>query len=441
MIKKIMVAEVSLWGSLVGHVSWNEETELGSFEYDLNFLKAPVEPSPLKMPKKKLIYSFRDLDKKTFKGLPGMLSDSLPDKYGNALIDVWLSTQGREASSFNPVERLCYMGARGMGALEFKPSSFGKMSSKTPVEINEMVKLASDILTDRESFKENFSHTDDKKIKESLTNLLMIGASAGGARAKCVIAFNEETKEVRSGQVKTDKDFSYWLMKLDGVANNRDKELVDPKGYGRIEYAYSLMAKKCGIEMTDCRLFEESGRAHFMTKRFDRKNGGEKLHMQTFCALAHADFNMPGAYSYEQALEAIRKVVTVNLTHALEQQFKRTVFNVIGRNQDDHTKNISFLMGKSGEWNLSPAYDITYSYNPTGRFTSKHQMSINGKTDNILMADLLELGAKADLKKSKVKDIIEEVRSIFLNWTEYAEIAEVAATHVMKVSNGLLTSI
>ena len=441
MIKKIMVAEVSLWGTLVGHVSWNEETELGSFEYDLNFLKAPVEPSPLKMPKKKSIYSFRDLDKKTFKGLPGMLSDSLPDKYGNALIDVWLSTQGREASSFNPVERLCYMGARGMGALEFKPSSFEKMSSKTPVEINEMVKLASDILTDRKSFRENLSHADGKKLKESLTNLLMIGTSAGGARAKCVIAFNEETKEVRSGQVKTDKDFSYWLMKLDGVANNRDKELEDYKGYGRIEYAYSLMAKKCGIEMSDCRLFEESGRAHFMTKRFDRKNGGEKLHMQTLCALAHADFNMPGAYSYEQALEAIRQVVTINLTHALEQQFKRAVFNVLGRNQDDHTKNISFLMGKSGEWSLSPAYDVTYSYNPTGLYTSKHQMSINGKTDNILMADLLELGAKADLKKSKVKDIIEEVRAVFFNWSEYAEIAGVAVSHVMKVSNGLLTSI
>jgi serine/threonine-protein kinase HipA len=437
MIKKINIAEVHLWGTLVGHVSWSEETELGAFEYDSEFLQAPVEPSPIKMPKNKTIYSFRELDKNTFKGLPGMLSDSLPDKYGNALIDVWLATQGRTSDSFNAVERLCYMGSRGMGALEFKPSSYKQKTSQTPIEVSEMVKLASEILTDRESFKENLSHTDDKKLKGSLTNLLVIGTSAGGARAKCLIAFNEKTKEVRSGQVKTSKDFSYWLMKLDGVSNNRDKELNDPKGYGRIEYAYSLMAKECGIDMAECRLFEENGRAHFMTKRFDRKNGGEKVHMQTLCAIAHYDFNMPGAYSYEQALEVIRKVVTKNLNHALEQQFRRIVFNVIGRNQDDHTKNISFLMEKNGAWNLSPAYDITYSYNPNGGFTNKHQMSINGKRDGFTVEDLIDLGLKADLNKAKCKKIVDEVKEVLFKWNSYAEIANVPGSHIEKVQNGL----
>lgn len=437
MIKKINIAEVHLWGTLVGHVSWNEETELGAFEYDSEFLQAPVEPSPIKMPKNKSIYSFRELDKNTFKGLPGMLSDSLPDKYGNALIDVWLATQGRTSDSFNAVERLCYMGSRGMGALEFKPSSYKQKTSQTPIEVSEMVKLASEILTDRESFKENLSNTDDKKLKESLTNLLVIGTSAGGARAKCLIAFNEKTKEVRSGQVKTSKDFSYWLMKLDGVSHNRDKELNDPKGYGRIEYAYSLMAKECGIDMAECRLFEENGRAHFMTKRFDRKNGGEKVHMQTLCAIAHYDFNMPGAYSYEQALEVIRKVVTKNLNHALEQQYRRIVFNVVGRNQDDHTKNISFLMEKNGAWNLSPAYDITYSYNPNGGFTNKHQMSINGKRDGVTVEDLIDLGLKADLNKAKCKKIVKEVKEVLFKWNSYAEIANVPGSHIEKVQKGL----
>ncbi len=437
MIKKINIAEVYLWGSLVGHVSWNEEAELGAFEYDSKFLQAPVEPSPIKMPKNKSIYSFRDLNKNTFKGLPGMLSDSLPDKYGNALIDVWLATQGRASDSFNAVERLCYMGSRGMGALEFKPSRYYNNPNQAPIEVSEIVKLASEILTNSESFKENLLHRGEKKLKESLTNLLTIGTSAGGARAKCLIAFNEKTMEIRSGQVKTSKDFSYWLMKLDGVSNNRDKELNDPKGYGRIEYAYSLMAKACGIDMTECRLFEENGRSHFMTKRFDRKNGDEKIHMQTLCAMAHYDFNMTGAYSYEQALEVIRKVVTNHLPQALEQQFRRAVFNIIGRNQDDHTKNISFLMEKNGDWSLSPAYDISYSYNPNGRFTNKHQMSINGKRDGFTFEDLIDLGLKTDLKKAKCKKIVDEVKEVFLKWNSYAEIAKVPESHIEKVRNSL----
>lgn len=438
MSDKIILAEIHLWGSLVGYVSWNEETELASFEYDQEFVdNAPVEVAPIKIPRKKGIYSFPELAKGTFHGLPGFLADSLPDKFGNALIDVWLSTKGRKSGSFNPIERLCYIGERGMGALEFKPAKYKGRLSDVTIEIEDMVKLASAVLTNKEKLKENLKHKDEKKLKEALTNLLVVGTSAGGARAKCIIAYNQKSGEVRSGQLKTTKDFTYWLLKLDGVSNNRDKELIDPQGFGRIEYAYYLMAKDCGIEMSESRLLEENGRAHFMTKRFDRLEGGEKIHMQSLCAMGHYDFNMAGAYSYEQALEMIRTVVKSDTKEALEQQFRRAIFNIIGRNQDDHTKNIAFLMDRFGNWKLSPAYDMAYSYNPTGEWTSKHQMSLNGKRDEFTLEDLIEFGAKADLKKLQASKIIKEVESVFSRWTEYAEKADVFKEHTDSISNSL----
>lgn len=438
MSDKITLAEIHLWGSLVGYVSWNEETGLASFEYDQEFVEnAPVEVAPLKIPRKKGIYSFPELAKGTFHGLPGFLADSLPDKFGNALIDVWLSTKGRKSGSFNPIERLCYIGERGMGALEFKPAKYkGRLRSVT-IEIEDMVKLASAVLTNKEKLKENLKHKDEKKLKEALTNMLVVGTSAGGARAKCIIAYNQKSGEVRSGQLKTTKDFTYWLLKLDGVSNNRDKELIDPQGFGRIEYAYYLMAKDCGIEMSESRLLEENSRAHFMTKRFDRLEGGEKIHMQSLCAMGHYDFNMAGAYSYEQALEMIRTVVKSDTKEALEQQFRRAIFNIIGRNQDDHTKNIAFLMDRLGNWKLSPAYDMAYSYNPTGEWTSKHQMSLNGKRDEFTMEDLIEFGAKADLKKLQATKIIKKIESVFSRWTEYAKKANVFKEHTDSISNNL----
>ncbi|MBC7539290.1 MAG: type II toxin-antitoxin system HipA family toxin, partial [Bacteriovorax sp.] len=429
MINKTTLAEVYMWGTLIGFISWDEEGEFSSFEYEQDFLHAPVEPSPLMMPKRKGVFSFRELSKESYKGLPGMLSDSLPDKFGNALIDVWLAVKGRKAGSFNPVERLCYIGERGMGALEFKPTKYKGRNNDVPIDIKDMVELASQILTDREKFEENLKHEDGKKLNEALTNLLVIGTSAGGARAKCLIAFNENTGEVRSGQIKTISNFTYWLLKLDGVSNNKDKELKDPKGFGRIEYAYHLMAKDCGIEMSDCRLLHENERAHFMTKRFDRTDGGEKLHMQSLCAMGHYDFNMAGAYSYEQALQVIRDVVTKNTKQVLEQQFRRTIFNIIGRNQDDHTKNIAFLMNKKGEWSLSPAFDVTYSFNPQGKWTNKHQMSLNGKRDGFTMSDFFEFADKADLKKNQAKKIIEQIIEVLSHWEIYADIGEVSAEH------------
>lgn len=438
MSDKLTVAEIHLWGSLVGYVSWNEEVGLASFEYDQEFVNsAPVEVAPIKIPRKKGIYSFPELARGTFHGLPGFLADSLPDKFGNALIDVWLSTKGRKSGSFNPIERLCYIGERGMGALEFKPAKYKGRLTSVPIEIEDMVKLASAVLTNKTKLKENLKFKDENKLSVALTNLLVVGTSAGGARAKCIIAYNEKTGDVRSGQIKTTKDYTYWLLKLDGVSNNRDKELIDPQGFGRIEYAYYLMAKDCGIEMSESRLLEENGRAHFMTKRFDRLEGGEKIHMQSLCAMGHYDFNMAGGYSYEQALEMIRTVVRLDTKVALEQQFRRAIFNIIGRNQDDHTKNIAFLMDRRGIWKLSPAYDMAYSYNPAGEWTSKHQMSLNGKRDEFTMEDLIEFGAKADIKKMQATKIIKEIENVFSRWTMYAENAGVFKEHTELILNNL----
>ena len=359
-----------------------------------------------------------------------MLSDSLPDKFGNALIDVWLARQGRALSSFNPVERLCYIGQRGMGALEFRPSCGGG-GDDASIAVEEMVALASQVLTGKKKFQEHLLN------KQALSNLLAIGTSAGGARAKCIIAYNERTGEVRSGQTQTSRDFSYWLLKLDGVANNRDKEVGDPLGYGRVEYAYYLMAKDCKINMSECRLLEENNRAHFMTKRFDRLEGGEKLHMQSLCAIAHFDFNMAGAYSYEQVLQVIREVVSQDIMYSLEQQFRRAVFNIIGRNQDDHTKNIAFLMDKRGEWRLAPAFDMTYSYNPSGEWTNRHQMSIAGKREGFTKSDLYVLANGADIRKSKAKKIIAEIERVFSNWHEYARQAGVQKNYQSEIKKHL----
>ncbi|PJZ43831.1 type II toxin-antitoxin system HipA family toxin [Leptospira brenneri] len=441
MNEPVTLAKVYLWGSLVGYVSWNEEGRFAAFEYDNEFLNAPVEPSPILMPKSRNVYSFRNLNIETYKGLPGMLADSLPDKFGNALIDVWLSTKGRDTKSFNPVERLCYIGERGMGALEFKPATYKLRSKDVPIEIAEMVKLASDILTNRKKFTSKLELSNQKKLKESLASLLAIGTSAGGARAKCIIAYNEKTGEVRSGQVKTTEEFSYWILKLDGIQNNKDKELKDPKGFGSIEYAYYLMALDCGIHMMESKLLEENGRHHFMTKRFDRNLGGGKLHMQSLCAIAHYDFNMAGAYSYEQVFDIIRKTIPENTRATLEQQFKRAIFNIISRNQDDHTKNIAFLMDQNGKWSLSPAFDMTYSYNPNGQWTSRHQMSINGKREKFTFEDLVEFGKKADLKKNQIKSIVEEIKERVSDWKGYANKANVHPSFQKEIQKNLNLSI
>lgn len=409
------LAEVKLWGRTIGAVSLEDGERTASFQYDPEFVTSRIEISPIVMPLSNKVYSFPELSFQSFRGLPGLLSDSLPDRFGNLLINEWLARQGRTADSFNAVERLCYTGRRGMGALEYNPILGPEATSENEIQVALLVNLASEILSRRASLQTTIS---DKKHDEALKEILRVGTSAGGARAKAVIAWNEQTGEIRSGQSNAGSGFQYWLLKFDGVAGNKDKELEDPKGYGAIEYAYYKMAKKAGIEMHKCRLLEENGRRHFMTKRFDRTDSGSKLHLQSLGAMAHFDFNTAGAYSYEQALQVIRQLGLK--TEEVEEQFRRMIFNIITRNQDDHVKNIAFLMDRSGEWKLSPAFDMTYSYNPEGQWTSMHQMSVNGKRDNFQIQDFRECAKTALMKRGRADAIIEQVQKAAALWPEIA---------------------
>ncbi len=414
------VAEVRLWGRTIGAVSLEEGEAVAAFEYDPAFAQSGIEISPITMPLSRRVHTFPELSRKTFYGLPGLLADSLPDKFGHVLIDAWLATQGRQPDSFNVVERLCYTGERGMGALEFTPATGPKARQAGRIRIDRLVELASEILTHRNNLQASFA---DESSEQTLADILRVGTSAGGARAKAVIAWNPSTNEVRSGQTPAGAVFEHWLLKFDGVSGNRDKELEDPQGYGVIEYAYYRMARDCGIDMSECRLFEENSRRHFMARRFDRLAGGEKLHMQSLCALAHYDFNMAGAYAYEQALLVIRQLGLP--MQAIEQQFRRMVFNIVARNQDDHVKNIAFLMNKAGEWSLAPAFDMTYSYNPSGAWTAHHQMTLNGKRDDFCIEDFRSCAKAVSMKRGRAETILGEVQETVSRWQDYAEEAGV----------------
>jgi serine/threonine-protein kinase HipA len=413
-------ATVRLWGKDIGAVSWDDDRDYANFEYDSAFIESGIEVSPIRMKLSDRIYSFQGLPKETFHGLPGLLADSLPDDFGNALINAWLAREGRSAESFNPVERLCYTGDRGMGALEYVPSQGPSGSRSKTVDVKALVELANEILTKRNQLEGSFAPADRET---SLQEILHVGTSAGGARAKAIIAWNPQTNEVRSGQVKNDSGFTYWLLKFDGVSGNKDKELEDPAGFGLIEFAYYKMALEAGIEMKECRLLKENGRSHFMTRRFDRTDSGGKIHMQSFCAMEHFDFKQVGAHSYEQALQTIRKLDLP--MDSIEEQFRRMTFNIIGRNQDDHVKNIAFLMDRSGDWSLSPAFDMTYSYNPSGAWTSSHQMSMNGKRDKFDIEDFKACAANASMKRGRAEEIVQQVHDAVSKWEAFAEEAGV----------------
>ena len=413
-VRKVNVATVRLWNRDAGAVAWDEERGVGNFEYDPAFVRQGREVSPLMMPLRAGIFSFPALNRETFHGLPGLLADSLPDRYGNRLIDLWLARQGRAPGDFTPVERLCYMSSRGMGALEFKPALGPAPGRSVPLEVAELTHLASEILRHRTDWAVNLKGAK----AEALTAIIRVGTSAGGNRAKAVIAWNPQTQEVRSGQVTAPAGFEPWILKFDGV---NDAALGDPKGFGRIEYAYYRMAAAAGIEMSDCRLLEESGRAHFMTRRFDRDSQGRKIHMQSLCAMGHYDFNAAGEHGYEQAFTVIQRL---NLGHtAMREMFRRMVFNVVARNQDDHTRNIAFLMGPDGPWQLSPAFDVIWSFNPAGTWTNRHQMSINGKRDDFTRADLLTVARQFGIKDGD--DILEQVVAAVVAWPRYAKEAGV----------------
>ena len=427
MVEKVDTALVRMWDRLVGAVAWNEERGLATFEFDPDFLDEGLDLAPLKMPwaqarRAQARFNFPGLAFETFRGMPGLLADALPDQFGNSIIDAWLARQGRTAESFSPVERLCYTGRRAMGALEFEPAVVGALDESVPVEVGELVVLARTMLDNRADLQANL-HAD---TSEALLDIIRVGTSAGGGRPKAVIAVNDATGEVRSGQVEAPEGFDHWILKFDGV---RDSQLGEPAGYGRIEFAYHLMATACGIEMTTCRLLEETDRAHFMTRRFDRPGGEAKLHLQSLCAMAHFDFNIAGAHSYEQAFQVMREL---RLPYPdAEQQFRRTVFNIIARNQDDHTKNIAFLMDQEGEWRLSPAFDVTYAYNPTGDWTNRHQMTLAGKRDGFTRDDLLAVGREMSIKKGA--DIIAEVGEVVGGWAEFAAAAGVPEERVAAI--------
>ena len=424
------VAEVRLWGSSIGAVSVNGPGEIATFEYAAAFRRSGIEVAPLMMPLAGQMYSFPDLRKESFHGLPGMLADALPDTFGNAVIDAWLASQGRLPQDIDAVERLCYTGTRGIGALEFKPAHGPQSRTSTVLKVDSLVTLASEVLSNRENQQASFA---DPEREHALREILRVSASAGGARAKAVIAWNPTTNEVRSGQVKAPSGFEYWLMKFDGVTNNKDRDLADPQEFGAIEYAYSLMAKAAGIRMSECRLFEDNGRRHFMTRRFDRLDDGEKLHMQSLGAIAHLDFNNPIAHSYEQAVTVIRRLGLS--MDAVEEQFRRMVFNVIARNQDDHVKNIAFLMNKRGQWSLAPAFDVMYAYNPSGTWTASHQMSLGGKREGFTLDDLKAVADTASMKRGRAEVIAREVAKAVSGWREFAAMAGVASKQIDMIAD------
>ncbi len=423
------IARVNLYGQPVGTFRWDNNRQLAHFEYAESFIGKGLEPSPILMPVRQgRIYSFSDIGRETFKGLPGMLADSLPDTYGRALFDRWLALTGR--SSGNPVETLCFLGKRCMGALEFEPAMDAPYSPDVRIELDSLVEVTSEALSEKEDFGANLE--EDKKA--AIAEIVRLGTSAGGQRAKAIIAYNPLTGEVRSGQIEAPEGFDYYLIKLDGVT--AEAGFRETQNFGRLEYSFYRLVNECGIKMSDCSLIEENGRAHFLTKRFDRQNG-EKIHMQTLCGIAHYDYCNPRSYSYEQAFNVMR---ALRLPYSQAQEmFRRLVFNVVIRNQDDHTKNISFLMDRQGKWTLSPAYDMGFAYNPKGGWTAQHQMSINGKFDDITRQDLLEFARHNNIKEAT--EIIDRIGEVSSRWPLLARECEVPQPMIEAIMPNLKLSI
>jgi serine/threonine-protein kinase HipA len=426
------LAEVRLWGTTIGAVSM-DGGHAAVFQYDPGFVQSGIEVSPLRMPLRADPYQFPALNPDSFHGLPGLLADSLPDRYGRALIDAWLAGQGRRPESFDSVERLCYVGLRGMGALEFLPARGPRASTNHDLRVDALVMLASEVLSNRAKLVASLAAGHREA---AMRDILSVGTSAGGARAKAVIAWNPQSGAVRSGQLDAGPGFEHWLLKLDGVSGNKDREtLADPQGYGAIELAYAHMARDAGIAMSECRLLEEGGRRHFMTRRFDRDAQGRKRHMQSLAALAHFDFAAAGAHSYEQAFGVIRELGLD--AGAAAQQFRRMAFNVIARNQDDHVKNIAFLMDRAGRWALSPAFDLAYSYNPGGVWTSSHQMTLAGRRDGFTLEDFRDVGRVATLKRGQAQRIVDEIRAVVADWPRYAANVGVGEDHIRRITPNL----
>ena len=410
-------AAVTLWGREIGAVSVAAAGAVPVFQYRPEFVRSGVELSPVHMPLRTTPYSFAALNRdEAFHGLPGLLADALPDRWGQTLINVWLDAQGRSPDSFDVVERLCYIGTRGIGALEFQPAISTQAPHGTDLEVGKLVELATAVLEQRAAFVASLASDPDE---QEMSAILTLGTSAGGARPKAIIAFNEQTGQVRSGQLDLGPGFQHWLLKFDGVGGAGDHGLHDPQGWGAIEFAYWRMARAAGIETPESRLLPENGRRHFMTRRFDRPDAGGKLHVQTVGALEHVSYNIPGIYSYERAFLLVRKL-GLGVPEA-EALFRRMVFNIVARNQDDHVKNISFIMGRDGFWQLAPAYDLTFAFAPGNQWLQAHQMTANGKRDGFTVADLNAVGKAAGLKRGRPQHILAEVTDAVAEWPRIAD--------------------
>jgi serine/threonine-protein kinase HipA len=422
--------------NVVGALSFDTEKGLGSFEYDPGFMKKGVELSPIKMPLSNRIYSFPELDFNTFKGLPGLIADSLPDDFGNAVLNAWVAGQGRSPSDITPLQRLQYTGKRGMGALEYAPATkLRSLNASQQVEIQSLVSIAQEILDSRGNFEVELKQ-NGQDDREAMMSLLSVGMSAGGARPKAVLAFNEDFTQVRSGQANAPSGFTHYLMKFDGVSeHNKNQETFgDPLGYGAMEFVYHLMANKCGVDMMPCRLLHEGNRRHFITQRFDRiKNS--KVHVQTLNGLAHVDYKKPGAFSYAE-LFGIARQLRLSAVEA-EQLYKRMTFNIIARNHDDHSKNFAFML-KKDKWSLAPAYDLAYSYKPGSKWVNSHWMSLNGKRDKFTRSDFYSLEKLSPIfNKKKIDDIIDSTIEHVSTWRQLAKEWDVPKTLIDEIQENL----
>ncbi|EHY1014280.1 TPA: type II toxin-antitoxin system HipA family toxin [Vibrio vulnificus] len=439
------VITITYQDDLVGAVSFDTEKGLGSFEYDPSFVKKGVELSPIKMPLSNRIYRFPELDFNTFKGLPGLIADSLPDDFGNAVLNAWVASQGRSPSDITPLQRLQYTGKRGMGALEYAPATkLRSLNASQQVEIQSLVSIAQEILDSRGNFEVELKQ-NGQDDREAMMSLLSVGMSAGGARPKAVLAFNEDFTQVRSGQTNVPSGFTHYLMKFDGVSeHNKNQETFgDPLGYGVMEFVYHLMANKCGVDMMPCRLLHEGNRRHFITQRFDRiKNS--KVHVQTLNGLAHIDYKKPGSFSYAE-LFGIARQLKLSAVDA-EQLFKRMTFNIIARNHDDHSKNFAFMLKqdrlKKDKWSLAPAYDLAYSYKPGSKWVNSHWMSLNGKRDNFTRSDFYSLEKLSPIfNKRKIDDIIDTTIEHVSTWRQLAEEWDVPKTLIDEIQENLRLNI
>jgi len=418
--KPVSAVEVRIWNRRVGAVARDPRLGYYAFEYDPAFVSSRIELAPLGMPLSaaREPFIFTDLPEPSYKRLPAMLADALPDDFGNALIDAWMATKGVPKAAITALDRLAYMGRRGIGALEFRPARGPLTKSSTALKLGSLVESA------RRAVQGSLD--DDPHAKAALQQIIQVGTSAGGARAKATIAWNPATHEMRAGQFDVDPGFEHWMLKFDGVG--KDDELGSSQGYGRIEYAYFLMATAAGIQMSSCRLLQENGRAHFMTRRFDR-DGNRKLHLQSLCAMAHLDYKQKATHDYNQYLQAI---VDLRLgTDALDQAFRRIAFNVMAKNCDDHTKNLGFLLPEAGRWGLAPAYDVTYAHNPRGEWTYQHLMSVNGKFLGITRSDLLTVGDRYGVGRAPA--ILASVREAVAAWADFARQAAIPEKDIRRI--------